>query len=58
MAGHTGTTKILFGSSLAAYYNTDKKKRWVIYQDKDNKNLYEYCVEDDDGTLLPRYPTG
>jgi len=48
---HSGTTKILKGSSLAAYWgpkSNSKKRRFVIYQGKSSSDLYEYCVEDDE----------
>lgn len=43
---------ILKGSSLAAYYDTHNEKRFVIFQGKDNKNLYEYCVDSDSTTHM------
>lgn len=50
-ATHKGTTKILKGSSLAAYWHPDKKKPFVIYQDADSNNLYEYNVADNERKL-------
>ncbi|KAI0421691.1 hypothetical protein F5X98DRAFT_329076 [Xylaria grammica] len=44
--------EILKGSSLAAYYDTDKEKRYVVYQAKDSNDLWEYCVNDDSTTHL------
>lgn len=49
---HSGTNRILFKSSLAAYYNTEKKQRCVIYQEEKSFHLYEYSIEDENSTHL------
>lgn len=53
-----GTTKLQTGSTLAAYWNPDTNKRYVIYQDAISKNLYEYCVNDENGKLAVILPKG
>lgn len=51
-----GITKIQLGSSIAAYYDPDKEKRYIIYQDANSKNLYEYGVNDESCKLFrPSY---
>jgi len=45
---HLGTTRIARGSSLAAYWHPEKKRRYVIYQDANSNNLYEFLVEEND----------
>jgi hypothetical protein len=42
----------LLGSSLAAYYDTKSKNRWVIYQDKDDKHLYAFKIGSREATYI------
>ncbi|MCJ1344691.1 hypothetical protein MMC31_002894 [Peltigera leucophlebia] len=42
-----GTTKVQQGSSLAAYWRPDQKKRFIIYQDASTSELYEYSIDDE-----------
>lgn len=41
----SNTTKILYGSELASYYDPLSKYRYVFYQEADDQErLFEYCV--------------
>ena len=46
----TGTTKILYNSKLAGYYDVNNQWRYVIYQDA-TSTLYEYCADTKQGKL-------
>ncbi|KAK4223234.1 hypothetical protein QBC38DRAFT_517343 [Podospora fimiseda] len=47
-----GNDNILKGSSLAAYYNTDDEKRYVIHQGRNPQDLYEICIDDRSTTRI------
>ncbi|KAJ1323714.1 hypothetical protein MN608_10959 [Microdochium nivale] len=43
-----GSTKVLEGTSLAAYFDPTTRKRFVIYQDSEKSGFYELNVEEKD----------